>query len=439
MTRFYRYLSMGFKRMFHTVLWISLTAMAVLPFQNCSQIGHGSRQPASDKTGGEGFDGKPYNSNGKCGKDIQVSDTIMVAHNFQRASIVRENCEDLSTPRPLPIEQVKFNRENLSVLSYGGKVYDEVRDNPAVQPTTMFMCESSGANPSVQSLIWKQGSGLFGSLSLSNGMTSGGLSVLEPSAATPYRYVTADGQSSQFDFLLGGSLSYSLNNGATNGFAPSLNCSSQPPPIRIVNRTSVMMSNVDATTRRGNFKTTGAGNTIVVGLSIYETSASTCRASVTDNVGNTYVSANVYAWAANSGSSDIWYASNSIAGANRITVTVQPGCTGGIAAYIAEVSGLAQNDPVDTTAVLNSQPSTAAPGGAAVTTTQQRSFVFSVLVHRNSVTNLQAGSIFDPMEVESGDAAAAYVADAPGTYRADWLADVAGTYSSSTVVFKPAW
>jgi len=134
---------------------------------------------------------------------------------------------------------------------------------------------------------------------------------------------------------------------------------------------------------------------------------------------------------------DIWYAKNSQAGATSVTITPSPSAPAG-AAVIWEFSGANTNAPLDQTAVLNSQASTATPTGAAVTITAANEVVVSLADVAASVTGIPSGNAFVSDSTVLAGGWAHLVTSSLGTYAAQWNQSPAGTYASSTVSFKLA-
>jgi hypothetical protein len=414
----------------------------VLPFQACSQIGFTDKKnkQADLNKGGEGFDGKPYWSYGPCSGQIGVSDIVMVAGDYSRANRTRENCRDLAAPQALTIDSLRFSMRDASVFELGGKVFDEqVSGGP--QKITSYMCNSVGASPSVQSLIWTGAGGtLFGSVSQSNGVISGALSVDEPLAASPDRYVSAAGQSSRFDLNIDGQLSYSISGGAQVDI-PQMSCSTQAPPVALV-QSAAAAATGSGTVFRLNTQATGGGNLLAVGLSIFEISGAACVVSITDNApggGNVYSSAGAFASDSASGGAEIWYAANSRAGATQMTITLRAGCSGRRpATYFAEFSGVAAVNPLENAVAASNQPASMAPA-APQAAASSRAVVFSVTTVQFDVTGIQNGNSFNALPIVDGDNAAYFIANGAGNYGAVWAQDNLGSYGASTAVFKAAW
>jgi hypothetical protein len=134
---------------------------------------------------------------------------------------------------------------------------------------------------------------------------------------------------------------------------------------------------------------------------------------------------------------DIWYAKNSVAGATSVTVTPSPAVTNG-AVVIWEFSGINPALPLDSTSVLSSQPSTATPSGAAVTTSSAVELIVSLVIVAQSATGIVGGNTFTNDSTLNANGWAHLITSSPGTYFAEWNQNPSGTYASSTASFKAA-
>src|SRR5580700_2630949 len=182
---------------------------------------------------------------------------------------------------------------------------------------------------------------------------------------------------------------------------------------------------------------TGSGHLIVVGWQIGGgVNTSTAITSVIDNAGNTYAEAGAARSidAAAGSVLDFWYAQNSAAGATSVTITTNYSVTNG-GAVIWEFSGATALDQI---AILNSQASSAAPSGAAVTTIGANEVVLSMAAVAGNVTGVYAGNPFSSDSGLKGNGWAHLVTSSPGAYSAQWNENPAGTYASSTVSFQAA-
>ena len=184
---------------------------------------------------------------------------------------------------------------------------------------------------------------------------------------------------------------------------------------------------------------TGSGHLIAVGWSSSEGSAPTI-ASITDNANNVYVEApNARAVDTTTNMVDIWYAKNSIAGATTLMITPSPSGSNGTA-VIWEFSGVDTVSPLDQVSVLNSQPITGSPTGAAVTTTSPVEAVISVVAPQWWMVSLASGNAFTSDLVLNSPYASGWahlITSSSGTYAAAWNTG-ADTYTSTTASFKAA-
>jgi hypothetical protein len=167
---------------------------------------------------------------------------------------------------------------------------------------------------------------------------------------------------------------------------------------------------------------TGAGHLLVVGFEIGSgANTGTTVISVTDTAGNRYAEAGpAQSIDAAAGSvADIWYAKNSVAGATTLTVTPSLAVTNA-GVVVWEFSGVDKAAPLDKTAALGSQPLSATPSGASVTTTVAAEVVISLAAVSGSVTGISAGNAFVSDSALKGNGWAHLVTTAPGTYAAQW-------------------
>jgi uncharacterized protein (TIGR03437 family) len=155
---------------------------------------------------------------------------------------------------------------------------------------------------------------------------------------------------------------------------------------------------------------------------------------VVDNAGNTYFEAGNARALATTGMVDMWYAKNSIAGATTVTITPNPSGTIG-EAVIWEFAHADTVSPLDQSAVLNSQPSTSTPTGAAVATTAPGEVVVSVVIPGSTPSALHAGNPFTNDLLFSGAGWAHLFTSSVGGYAAQWDA-ASSSYASSTASFK---
>lgn len=181
---------------------------------------------------------------------------------------------------------------------------------------------------------------------------------------------------------------------------------------------------------------TGTGNLIVVALMF---NGETSVATVSDNVGNTYVSAGAKA-ALGNGSSEIWYAVNSKPSATVVTPTFEDSPTH-VEITVWEVSGISTSAPDVTNTssgdlTLNNTP------GAAVTTTHAGDFIVSILFAMDtSMIGISSGNEFTNDFTTNGNGWAHITSSSSqvGSHQASWFTSTPqGIYCASTVAFRPA-
>lgn len=185
---------------------------------------------------------------------------------------------------------------------------------------------------------------------------------------------------------------------------------------------------------------TGGGHLLVVGWEIGGgANTSTTITGITDNAGNAYAEAgNVRSVDTAAGSvNDIWYAQNVTAGTTSVTVSPSASVSNaGIVVW--EFSGVSQSGALDGSAVLNSQPASATPAGAAVTTTAAGDVLISLVGVASGITGIASGNAFTNDELLKGNGWAHLISTSQGTYSAQWNESPAGTYASSTAAFRAA-
>jgi hypothetical protein len=206
-----------------------------------------------------------------------------------------------------------------------------------------------------------------------------------------------------------------------------------PPPWAVVNKASksgTPMTNLP-------IPSTGIGNMIVVALLFNGT---TSVASVSDNAGNTYVSAGARATVANF-ATEIWYAVNSTSGATVITPTFV-GSPTHLEMTEWEVSGVSTAAP-DATGVASGSVVSSNTAGPAVTTTQVGDFLVGVLfVGAVNFTGMSTGNEFTADFTTNGNGWAHITSTSAsaGTHQPSWFTPhtPVGKYCGSTVAFFAA-
>jgi hypothetical protein len=180
---------------------------------------------------------------------------------------------------------------------------------------------------------------------------------------------------------------------------------------------------------------TGSGNLIAIALMFNGT---TSVASMTDNAGNTYVSAGAHS-VRGILSTEVWYAVNSKSGATSVTPTFV-GSPTHVEMSEWEVSGLSTPalDAVNTATGSVTSNNTAGP---AVTTSQAGDFVVSVFfANQANITGMSSGNSFTDDFTTQGNGWAHLTSNsAPaGSQQASWYTpSPIGIYCSSTVAFLP--
>jgi|SRR5579871_575637 len=217
----------------------------------------------------------------------------------------------------------------------------------------------------------------------------------------------------------------------TQNWAPWANFAASSSAWTVVNKASKSGSPLTSLT----IPSTGSGNVIAVALLFNGTTSVT---SISDNVGNTYISAGARS-TNGAQATEIWYALNSISGATVITPKFA-GSPNHVEMTSWEVSGLANVAP-DATAVSKGTVTLNNTPGPAVTTTQTGDFIISVLfANTASFTAISSGNEFtdDFTTFGNGWAHITSSSAAAGTHQASWYTSApAGSYCASTVAFLP--
>jgi hypothetical protein len=205
-----------------------------------------------------------------------------------------------------------------------------------------------------------------------------------------------------------------------------------PPPWQVVNKAS----NFGPITNLAIPSTLG-GNMIVVALIFNGT---TSVASLSDNAGNTYVSAGARSAVSNF-AVEIWYAATSASGATLVTPTFA-GSPTHLEMAEWEVSGVSTGVP-DATGVASGAVVSSNTAGPAVNTTQVSDFIVSVLfAGAVNFTSISTGNEFTDDFTSNGNGWAHITSTAAtaGTHQASWYTPsmLVGKYCSSTVAFLAA-
>ncbi|MGA2716829.1 MAG: hypothetical protein ABSG41_27385, partial [Bryobacteraceae bacterium] len=184
---------------------------------------------------------------------------------------------------------------------------------------------------------------------------------------------------------------------------------------------------------------TASGNLLVIGWMSNNGGGGTTIASISDNAsggGNNYSEAgNARALEASSNSmADLWYARNSQSGATVVTINPNPSGTAGTA-VIWEFSGVNTTNPLDQSAVLNSQPATTIPIGPSLAITSASELIISVATVQGTATGILAGNPFTSDSTANGNGWAHLLSSVAGTYAAQWNNPSDGAYAASAASF----
>ena len=182
---------------------------------------------------------------------------------------------------------------------------------------------------------------------------------------------------------------------------------------------------------------TGTGNLICRWLGRNSGPTTTTIGSITDNVGNVYAEAGAARSTYSGSVVDIWFAKGSIAGATSIKVTPSVSVASA-AVVIWEFSGVDPTAPLDASANLSNQPTTATPISPSVATVTANEVIIAIVDVANSVAGITAGNPFTTDSTLFSNGWAHLITSSTGTYSAQWNMSPAGTYASSTASFKAA-
>ena len=150
--------------------------------------------------------------------------------------------------------------------------------------------------------------------------------------------------------------------------------------------------------------------------------------------GNTYVAVpkRATSTAVNVGL-EVWYATDSKAGATTITVT-----SNSVKAIVAwEFANIKTTSPLDNATKLDNQATSTTPLGAAITTAQDRELVIATIIVQNQVSGIHAGSLFTNDQTALGNGWAHITSNnaAAGTYQAQWDQPTTGPSCAVSAAF----
>ena len=225
--------------------------------------------------------------------------------------------------------------------------------------------------------------------------------------------------------------------GATG--SPAINASVSPTTPIFVQQSLASASSV-ASVNVSMSSSTQAGNFLFVGVESFQSPPARDVTSISDNLGNTYISAGKRA-TDSSGSieTEILYAKNVAAGTTTATVTLNGSATA-VDVWFAEFSGVDRTSPLDGGAIASNLVPGLTIVAPTVNTTTPSSVVFSVAGASNSITGIHAGNPFTALTISGDFMDSAYdITSSTGSYGAVWDQNTSGgTACASTVAFKAA-
>ncbi len=112
--------------------------ITLLPFQNCQNASGladlSSKNSSSDQSSTDGngqpYDGKIFVTNKSCADGTQVESRLVLAANFQGATLYRQDCKT-ADPTQIAVQEIKFDSQNASILFYNDQEFK--MEKPAIQ------------------------------------------------------------------------------------------------------------------------------------------------------------------------------------------------------------------------------------------------------------------------------------------------------------------
>ncbi|MGE0633371.1 MAG: hypothetical protein AB7O96_13245, partial [Pseudobdellovibrionaceae bacterium] len=139
---------------FKQILNCLATFALLMSFQNCTPSNFQDQNSTDNKAEGGvgGVDGKLYRSYGVCSAQNQseIVNAVRVSLDGLSAKYVRLNCDDLSQPQSIPIQDLSYALGNSQVFTLTGKVYDQQLE-VAKQEVTVQLCTGSSGR---QARVW---------------------------------------------------------------------------------------------------------------------------------------------------------------------------------------------------------------------------------------------------------------------------------------------
>jgi hypothetical protein len=205
------------------------------------------------------------------------------------------------------------------------------------------------------------------------------------------------------------------------------------PPLKFVQGASSLVEQ-EQTTLTASVAAITSGNLVVVAVTINSDPGAKV-VSIVDNAGETgnlYVSANQRSNNTNcDDATEIWYAKKAVGGATSVKVTADSAVR--MDMWVLEFSGLG-DDPLDAGDTISQQPGGSLVAAPEVTPSKPDAVIVSAVQTCNGITGIKPPNPFIPLNVQTDNNTAYYIANEPGSYGAVWNAG--GTWNASTVSFK---
>jgi hypothetical protein len=176
---------------------------------------------------------------------------------------------------------------------------------------------------------------------------------------------------------------------------------------------------------------TGAGNLLVLATS--NITSTEVVSSLTDDAGNTYVSAGSNYTDKSVTVGEVWYAASSNPNATELTIANPNGVLREL--WFVEVVGARLASPLDAVATISDAPQVAPVSSPPVTPTSYPAIVIAQMNVSGSIGGLACGSEFVALPLLHGDDTAYQIVGVPGTYQATWNAPTESLYGAASVAF----
>ena len=325
----------------------------------------------------------------------------------------------------------------LTITGTSGSLTHSVTVSLVVTSTTPTGLTAMAGNSQV-SLTWNISAGAT-SYNLYRSVNGGAYSQLNSSPITTTSYT---------DTGLTNGTQYCYEATAVNSSGESAKSTSacatpqQPPPppsMALIQKATFSLQPTSGGTVTLTLpQATGAGHTIIVGLSFWPLDIS----SVTDGSGDAFtrgLTTSIYHNVTFSATyNNFFYAKSLAGGTTSLTLTFSGGSTYLLVA-VAEVSGLDSSAPLDQSSYHDSLTATAAWSSAAVTTTTANEYLFSWAASEASnatCANPASGWVIESQTNPATVCLLDRVVSAAGSYQASVTASTAQNYAMEIVTFK---